>query len=132
MFGLNGLRGVGGGAIEQIIANRPYHSFQDFLNKNLFTRSEVKKGAIVGLIKSGAFDDIDPDRIKLTRQYQSTRPKREREQKPLTTEQDLIDPEKTILRWEKEVMGLYLSSHPLESFEFPLINEIKAGAIIQK
>lgn len=118
LYSLNGIRGVGVSAIKQIIQNRPYANFDDFMASNIFKGSEVKKGAVVGLIKAGAFDDTDPDRIEILEKYGQTRPKKEREEKPLVVAEDHLDPEGTMLKWEREVLGLYLSGHPLGKYSF--------------
>lgn len=54
LFGLKGMLNVGDELVEKIIANRPYSSVRDFLNK-------VKPGkqAMISLIKGGAFDDME-------------------------------------------------------------------------
>ena len=54
LFGLKGMLNVGDDVIAAIIANRPYASPKDFLNK-------VKPGkqAMISLIKGGAFDDME-------------------------------------------------------------------------
>lgn len=127
LFALNAIRGVGVGAIKQIIENRPYANFDDFIVSNVFKGSEVKKGAVVGLIKAGAFDSTDPDRIEIMERYQATRPKKEREEKPLVTPEDKLDPEGTMLRWEKEVLGLYLSGHPLSKYSFIPYETVPVG-----
>ena len=53
LFGLKGMLNVGDDVVDAIIANRPYVSPRDFLNK-------VKPGkqAMISLIKGGAFDDM--------------------------------------------------------------------------
>ena len=53
LFGLKGMLNVGDEVVDAIIANRPYKSPRDFLNK-------VKPGkqAMISLIKGGAFDDM--------------------------------------------------------------------------
>lgn len=127
VFALNAIRGVGAGAIKQIIQNRPYANFDDFIASNVFKGSEVKKGCIVGLIKAGAFDDTDPDRIEIMEKYGATRPKKERTEKPLVTNEDWLDPEATMLRWEREVLGLYLSGHPLGKYSFVPYESIPVG-----
>ena len=53
LFGMKALNNVGGPIIEQIIANRPYYSLSDFMN-----RCPLNKSAMISLIKSGAFDKI--------------------------------------------------------------------------
>ena len=54
LFGLKGMLNVGDDVVAAIIANRPYSSPKDFLNK-------VKPGkqAMISLIKGGAFDDME-------------------------------------------------------------------------
>ena len=54
LFGLKGMLNVGDDVVAAIIANRPYSSPRDFLNK-------VKPGkqAMISLIKGGAFDDME-------------------------------------------------------------------------
>ena len=54
LFGLKGMLNVGDDVVDAIIANRPYSSPKDFLNK-------VKPGkqAMISLIKGGAFDDME-------------------------------------------------------------------------
>ncbi|MGG1219385.1 hypothetical protein ABE236_18255 [Priestia endophytica] len=127
VFALNAIRGVGVGAIKQIVNNRPYANFDDFIASNVFKGSEVKKGCVVGLIKAGAFDDTDPDRIEIMERYGATRPKKERTEKPLVTSEDWVDPEATMLRWEKEALGLYLSGHPLSKYSFVPYDSIPVG-----
>jgi DNA polymerase-3 subunit alpha len=127
LFGLNAIKGVGAPCIKQIIDNRPYANFEDFFQTNIFKGSQVKKGAVVGLIKAGAFDETDPDRLDLLERYQSTRPKKEQLEKPLVTDQDKMSPHDAVLRWEKEVLGVYLSGHPLEKYSFVPFDEIPVG-----
>ena len=54
LFGLKGMLNVGDDVVAAIIANRPYSSPKDFLNK-------VKPGkqAMISLIKGGAFDEME-------------------------------------------------------------------------
>lgn len=53
LFGLKGLTNVGDEVINTIIANRPYESPRDFLNK-----VKPNKQVMVSLIKGGAFDSM--------------------------------------------------------------------------
>lgn len=59
LFGMKALSNVGGPAIEQIIAGRPYHNFTDFLY-----RCPLNKSAMISLIKGGAFDKLEKDWAK--------------------------------------------------------------------
>lgn len=51
IYGLKALNGVGGEVIEKIISNRPYQSFNQFIEKN-----SPNKTVVLSLIKAGAFD----------------------------------------------------------------------------
>lgn len=54
LFGMKALNNVGGPVIEQIIAGRPYANIADFIN-----RCPLNKSAMISLIKSGAFDNLE-------------------------------------------------------------------------
>lgn len=54
LFGMKALNNVGGPAIEQILANRPYLGIKDFM-----TRCPLNKSAMFSLIKAGAFDKLE-------------------------------------------------------------------------
>lgn len=54
LYGLKGLSGINADTIETIKGGRPYVGIKDFMN-----RCKIKKGAIINLIKAGAFDEID-------------------------------------------------------------------------
>lgn len=62
-YGISGITRVGEDIVKQIIANRPYTSIQDFLNK-----VKVNKAQMINLIKSGAFDSFG-ERTKLMHEY---------------------------------------------------------------
>lgn len=63
-YGLRGITRVSTEIINQIIANRPYSSFDDFMEKN-----QTNKLQTINLIKSGAFDSLEGDRVALMRHY---------------------------------------------------------------
>ena len=54
LFGLKGMLNVGDDVVAAIIANRPYASPKDFLQ-----RVKPSKQAMISLIKGGAFDDME-------------------------------------------------------------------------
>ena len=59
LFGMKALSGVNNEIFQQIIENRPYQSFYDFLNK-----VKIKKPAMISLIKGGAFDVLEAQTAK--------------------------------------------------------------------
>ena len=54
IYGLKALSNIGDDVVEQIKIGRPYKGIKDFMN-----RCPLKKTAVINLIKSGAFDEID-------------------------------------------------------------------------
>jgi DNA polymerase-3 subunit alpha len=78
LFGLKPIPGLGLDAIETIIKNRPYKSFDDFYNRIIKTGLiSDKKGVI--LIKAGCFDCFNKDRRALMIEYvRRVAPKKEK------------------------------------------------------
>ncbi len=138
-FGLGAIKNVGQGAIESIIDNRdrggPFESLQDFCER-IDTRLANKR---VGeaLIAAGAFDQIEPDRAKLSaeldvamREAQVRQAERDAGQASLfggepganTSATPTITPrfdpwsEAERLSREKAVLGFFISGHPLEDY----------------
>ena len=63
LFGLKGITSANGEFIRDVVANRPYASPQDFLN-----RMNPSKTMMINLIKAGAFDEFD-NRQTLMKSY---------------------------------------------------------------
>lgn len=62
-YGMSGITRIGADLVKTIMANRPYKSLQDFLN-----RIKINKPQMVNLIKSGAFDSFG-DRVGIMHEY---------------------------------------------------------------
>lgn len=69
LFGLGAISGVNPQIAQQITANRPYTSFKDFFTKNTFQGTLVTKSKFIQLIKAGCFDEFNPDRVAIMREY---------------------------------------------------------------
>ena len=69
LFGLGAISGINNDIVSQILSNRPYTSFTDFYNKNTYKGSLVTKSKFIQLIKAGCFDEFEPDRRIVMRQY---------------------------------------------------------------
>lgn len=69
LFGLGAISGINNDITTQILSNRPYTSFTDFYNKNAYKGSLVTKSKFIQLIKAGCFDEFEPDRRIVMRQY---------------------------------------------------------------
>lgn len=141
-FGLSGIKNVGKGAIESIIENRQEKRYESLI---AFCRridlSVMNKRVLESLIKSGACDAFGSRaaQLKILEQILDyTHTKRKDEAKGMMglfegTEEigqtDIKLPEiaefdrKQILSWEKELLGVYLSEHPLQSVIGELIDK---------
>lgn len=153
-FGMNAIKNVGTGAVEEILRARESEVF-DTLDE-FFTRVNcrvVNRKAIESLVKAGAFDRFG-ERHVLLHNIDTLLAFASRIQKDLASGQadlfgDMLEeaatfkPQLTLdeaapkinqheqLTWERELLGLYLSQHPLELYETFLseqatpLNEIK-------
>ena len=69
LFGLGAISGVNPQIAQQITANRPYTSFKDFYTKNTYQGTLITKSKFIQLIKAGCFDEFNPDRVAVMREY---------------------------------------------------------------
>ena len=139
LFGLSAVRNVGEGIVELIVDEReengPFEDFYDFCAR--VDTSVLNKKAIESLIKAGAFDSLGHQRLGLLQTFESivdsTLARRREhdmgvqslfgatEDGPLFDERTLIPdvdfPKKERLAHEKEMLGLYVSDHPLFGLE---------------
>lgn len=138
-FGMQAIKNVGIGAVEEILRARKedgkFVSIEDFV-KRVSTR-QVNRKAWESLIKSGAFDEFGDRNYHLHNldsilAYGSKTQKEalsgqenlfgEMIEEAVVAKLDLEEPakktdEKESLLWERELLGLYLSSHPLDSYD---------------
>jgi DNA polymerase-3 subunit alpha len=134
-FGLSAVRNVGEGVVEKVAEARndePFESFLDFVNR--VDVSALNKRTVESLIKAGAFDAMGHTRKGLTLMHElildTTLERRRNEEmgqyslfageEAATDEEDFeITAEewaqKIKLAFEKEMLGLYVSDHPLLS-----------------
>ncbi|MBN8422997.1 DNA polymerase III subunit alpha [Microbacterium sp. 2216-1] len=142
-FGLGAVRNVGSNVVDGIVGAReegPYTSFHDFLNRVPMHVSN--KRTVESLIKAGAFDSMGDTRRALVEIHEdaveaAVDRKRNEAQGAIGFDFDsLYDdiegappakvperPEwikKDKLAFEREMLGLYVSDHPLAGLEVPL------------
>jgi len=140
LFGLQGIKNVGLAALENIIAERAKGQFLDLLDfcKRIDLRTANKR-VIENLICAGAFDSLPGSRAqKLNELPRIMDIAAERKRAEITGQLDLFgipinnagaEPDlyayqactpwtnKETLDKEKEVIGFYLSAHPLETYQ---------------
>jgi DNA polymerase-3 subunit alpha len=152
-FGLSAVRNVGEGVAAQIIRARvdggPFVDFHDFCDR--VDLSVLNKRTMESLIKAGAFDSLGHPRQGLLVVFEVivdavTRSRREREQGMFSffdLEPDAaggtagfdgrieipdLEFDKTVrLRFEREMLGLYVSDHPLIGAERALRRYVECG-----
>ncbi|MDU7501820.1 MAG: DNA polymerase III subunit alpha, partial [Finegoldia magna] len=141
IYGLKAIKNVGANLIEQTIISRnengKFKTFRDFVERIYEKdKSAINKRSIESLIKAGAFTSLGETRATLMLQYQSiidsvqsglknnvpgqsnlfdmfeTQDDEERDEFTRREEFDKSE----LLRMEKEVLGIYLSDHPLRSY----------------
>ena len=114
------IKHVGDSAIEHIRELRPIKSFEDFMERR--STSVAKKNVITNLIKAGAFDFDNPNRAELLWQLDMMgRTKTQIKEGFECPKYDWDDVIK--MEWEKEVLGMYLSSHPMEKYGFKPLDD---------
>lgn len=116
---------VGESAIKHINELRPISSFQDFLGRR--DRSCAKKNVVINLIKAGAFDFDNPKREELLWEFDMSQRKKTDIKNGVETPRYEVD-DLTYMEWEKEVLGMYLSSHPMEKYGFKSLDDYANGS----
>ena len=139
-FGMSAVKGVGVGAVEEVLRARKEGAFlsvEDFAKR--VSTSKFNRKAWESLIKSGAFDDMD-DRSDLLFNLDSITAFASKLQKEAASGQTNLfgmlgddaasvqsilslqkapvkHDDKERLMWERELLGLYISAHPLDRYE---------------
>jgi len=140
-FGLGAVRNVGANVVDGIVAARqdaPYTSFHDFLAK--VPMHVANKRTVESLIKAGAFDSLGSTRRALIEVHEdaceaAVGDKRREANGEVGFDFDSLwdEPQqvtkvperpewtkKDKLAFEREMLGLYVSDHPLAGLEVPL------------
>ena len=139
-YGLSAIKSLGAQMIRAIVEERnengKYQSLRDFIER--MSGRELNKRAIENLIKAGALDQVAGNRRQKLMVYAEIVDAVNQEKKNAMTGQmslfDLISDEEKeayeiqmpkveeyskeeLLSFEKEVLGVYISGHPLEEYE---------------
>ena len=140
-FGLAGVKGIGKALIEEIVVperdkNGPFKSVFDFAKR--VDSTKFNKKAWEAAIKTGAFDSFGYSRSDLLFNLEAIQGYGSKMQKDTATGQidlfsmlgkagEVSEPEikpapmqhsiKEQLLWERDLLGLYLSAHPLDKYD---------------
>ncbi|MCR5847366.1 MAG: DNA polymerase III subunit alpha [Lachnospiraceae bacterium] len=140
IYSLKAIKNVGGQVIDRIVEERNqngrFESLSDFIRR--MGTKEVNKRAIENFIKAGAFDNLGGNRRQYMIVYENMVDSYAAENKRLDSNQmtifDMLPaeekktmdiklpdveefPKDVILQMEKEVLGLYISGHPLDDIK---------------
>ena len=137
-YGLSAVKNVGENFIRAIVKAReegPFRSFTDFIERIEKTDSNsMNKRAVESLIKAGALDSTGANRAQLLSIFEKTIEGIHSDRKRNIEGQfslfengdtDVRDrlpnlrefPQNTLLQMEKEMLGIYVSGHPLMPYE---------------
>jgi len=139
-YGLSAIKGIGRPVQEAIVEERRKHgeytSLRNFVER--LTGKEVNKRTIENFIKAGAFDGLGGNRKQFMMVYAQIVDEVTQEKKSSLSGQmslfDMMDEDvkkeyevklpdveeyaqEILLGFEKEVLGIYISGHPLEEYE---------------
>ena len=149
-FGLGSVKNVGVAAVDAIVAEREkngeYKGFTDFCER--IQSEAVNKKCIECLIKAGAFDDFEQTRSTLVASFEGIIDTiSDSSKKSMAGQVTMFDlgnqdekleemkytfnnvkefSERELLKYEKEMLGIYISGHPLDK----LRNEIQKNTTI--
>ncbi len=150
-YGLSAIKSIGRPVIDLIIREResggPYTDLRSFLERTL--GREVTKRTVENFIKAGALDCFGAARRQLMMVYAQLMDTIQKEKKNATSGQlslfDLMGeedkksysvqlpdvsefPREQLLEFEKEVLGVYVSGHPLEEYDALLHKNVTASS----
>ena len=139
-YGLNAIKSVGKPVIEELIRERetggPFKDLADFIDRT--SGKEVNKRTVENFIKAGAFDSFGANRRQMMMIYgQMMDDVAQKKKKDFAGQMSLFDfaaeedkasfkvkipnvaeySKEDLLAFEKEVLGFYISGHPLEEYE---------------
>lgn len=110
-YGITSVKDVGEATYREVLRTRPYDSLAQMLDR--VERSKCNKRHMLNLIRIGAFDTLNPDRIEVEREFYELRKIREKDQKlPLPDYTDLL----SMYRQEKELIGSHILYDPLQDY----------------
>jgi DNA polymerase-3 subunit alpha len=118
------IKDVGASAINNILDLRPIKSFDDFLMRR--AKKDIKLNVLTNLIKAGCFDFDNSNRAELLWKLDmSNRTKTQIKEGYECPKYDWND--KIKAEWEKQVLGMYLSVHPMEKYGFKSLDSYSDG-----
>ncbi len=141
-YALTAIKGIGRSVIDSIVEEREnngaFKDLRDFIGRMLQSGKDLNRRVIENFVKSGAFDCFGRTRKQLMTVYTKILEEEQQAKKSsLSGQMSLFDlmgegereafrtvypdtgeyPKDMLLAFEKEVLGLYVSGHPMEAYE---------------
>ena len=151
-YGLSALKSVGESVIDAVVAERvahgPFKNLKDFVSR--LSGKEVNKRTLESFIKSGAFDCFPSNRRQMMMVYTQVVDQVNQEKKNAISGQmslmdllgeeekkefDIVYPDvaeydkEELLANEKEMLGVYVSGHPLDDYREFLAKNVTAQTL---
>ena len=154
-FGLGAIKNVGTIPVENIVKERKekgeYKSFTDFCER--VSELQVNKKCVESLIKAGAFQEFEQTRATLLASFEAiidtiqsgnkkgfngqvsmfdigTKQEKENMEKQKYKFEEYEEmPEKEMLSMEKEMLGIYISGHPLEKMREQIMHSTNINSL---
>lgn len=139
-YALTAIKGVGhpvaAAVMEERAVRGPFKNLSDFITR--MTDTEINKRNVENFIKSGTFDSLGGTRKQFMSVFAQMMDSRQQNKKnnlagqlslfDIVSEEEKADyevklpdvgeyPKDILLTFEKEVLGIYISGHPLEEYE---------------
>ena len=154
-FGLGAIKNVGTVPVENIVAERQengeYKNFTDFCER--IADTQVNKKCVESLIKAGVFDEFEQTRATLLGSFETImetiqsgkkkgfngqvsmfdigteQEKEEMEKQKYQFNEHPEMPEKELFSMEKEMLGIYISGHPLEKLREQIMHSTNINSM---
>jgi len=129
-FPLSVINGVGDKAVQVILeerAKKPFTSLEDILSR--VPKRSVNAKVMKGLIFAGAFDSLYPEKHRFSIFTEYLKVKGE-SPNSIAKEIERVVPEwgeTTKANFEKDLLGVYISAHPLQKYHFRNWQEFSEG-----
>jgi DNA polymerase-3 subunit alpha len=137
-FGLTAIKNVGEAIVQELVQERqrggPFKSFENVLSRVL--HKDLNKKSLESMIKAGVFDSLGTERNTLLTNLETILQFSQQARKHTASMQNSLfgssatpagiriqlvasPPANTddLLAWEKELLGFYLSDHPMKAYE---------------
>lgn len=112
-YGLTAIRNLGDNAFGELLRKRPFSSLEDIIER--CDRGKVNKAVVINMIRIGALDSLDADRVKLEETFHELRKTKpaDRVKSPVPDYTNTLE----MYRLERHLIGSSLLYNPIREYE---------------